>query len=259
MMRVSVILVLAAFASIAGADSRPFTFTYDLYSEGKGTLEYEQWATYQAHKDGDSDYQRIAFRHEFEYGVTDNFDLSVYVANWSYEDSDSFTGTQYDSSAIEGIFYLSSPVTDPIGVGLYMEVAFGEHSLTFEPKLLLQKDIGNWILAYNLTAETEIEHIFGGDEEPAEVTGELAHSFGVSYALNTTWRLGAEAVVESVYADWNDYQGTTVYAGPTVSFTGETIGRLVSEWWVAATPAFQLTDEADEPDFQLRLIAGFVF
>jgi hypothetical protein len=255
------VVLFAVLALNLCADPRPFTFTYDLYPEGKGNIEYEQWATYQAHTDEDSDYQRITFRHEIEYGVTDYFDLSVYVANWYYQDSDAFTGTHYDSSSIEGIVYLSSPVTDPLGVALYMEVGIGEHELTLEPKLLLQKDIGNWTFAYNLVLETEIEHIFGKKEadEEVEVEGELAHAFGISYAFNPSWRLGGEVVVESVYADWSDYEGTTVYAGPAISYSGGSIGSLVSEWWIAATPAVQLTDQAGEPDFQLRMVVGFVF
>ena len=36
-----------------------------------------------------------------------------------------------------------------------MRSVFGEDSLTFENKLLVQKDVGNWILLYNLVAETE--------------------------------------------------------------------------------------------------------
>jgi hypothetical protein len=245
----------------AAADPRPFTFVYDLYPEGKGNFEYEQWATYQAHTDEDSNFQRITFRHEFEYGVTDYFDLSIYVANWFYQDSDAFTGTHYDSSSIEAIVYLSNPVTDAIGVALYFEAGVGEHELSLEPKLLLQKDIGQWTFAYNLVAETEIENIFGKKEadEDVEVEGELAHDFGVSYAFGSNWRLGGELVIESVYANWNDYEGTTAYAGPTFSYDGGPIGSLVSDWWVAATPAFQLTDQEDEPDFQLRIVAGVVF
>src|SRR4051812_12253074 len=102
--------VLLAIAGFARADYRPFTFTYDTYPEGKGNLEYEQWLRWDNHRPEDHGFNRASFRHEFEYGVTDNFDLSLYVANWHYEDSREFTGTRFDSTSIEGIVYLSNPV-----------------------------------------------------------------------------------------------------------------------------------------------------
>ncbi len=73
-------LVLAASATFAMADPRPFTFTYDTYPEGKGNWEYEQYITYRTHKESDKSYTSYDFRHEFEFGLADNFDLSIYVA-----------------------------------------------------------------------------------------------------------------------------------------------------------------------------------
>src|SRR5215217_346172 len=109
----AVLVVSATFAvPTASADPRPFTFVYDTYPEGKGQLEYEQWFTAENGKPSDHGYNAFRLRHEFEYGVTENFDLSVYVANWRYEDSKEFTGTRYENSGIEGILYLSNPTTD---------------------------------------------------------------------------------------------------------------------------------------------------
>src|SRR3954464_9689396 len=127
---------LLFIASIAHADPRPFTFTYDTYPEGKGNFEYEQYVTWRH----DSGFDRFDLRHEFEFGVADNFDISIYVANWRYEDSNERKGAHYDSSGVEGILYLSNPVTDFIGSGLYAEFNVGDGTLEFEQKLLLQKD-----------------------------------------------------------------------------------------------------------------------
>jgi hypothetical protein len=233
------------------ADPRPFTFSTDTYPVGKGDWEYEQWVTYKAHKEGESDFQRFEFRHEFEFGLADNFDLAVYLPSWSYEDSEDFSGTRFGSVDVEGVVYLSNPVTDFLGIGLYAETKIGEDSLAFENKLLVQKDVGNWVFLYNLVLETELEGVFGDEEN--EVEGELAHTFGVSYAVASGLFLGAEGIVESEYEDWSHYEGTTVYLGPAFSY------QRSDRFWFTITPTYQLTDNEDEPDFNVRLIAALMF
>jgi len=248
---------LSAFAVLliaAGvrADPRPFTFVEDTYPETKGEVEYEQWFTWQTHTNQDHGFDRFDFRHEFEFGITDNFDLSLYVPNWHYEDSAVRKGAHFDSVGVEGILYLSNPVTDFLGSALYGEINIGDEEIEYEFKLLLQKDVGNWTFAYNLILETEVEGVFHSDEEN-EVDGVLGHGLGVSYSLGPKWRVGGEMAIESVYQDWSRYEDTTVYAGPVMSYAGD------KHWWVTVTPAFQLTDVDDEADFALRMVAGWEF
>ena len=248
---VTFITLLALAAPATFADPRPFTFNTDTYPMGKGDWEYEQWVTWRTSKEDESDYQYIEFRHEFEFGLAENFDLAVYLPTWHYEDSEEASGTRFDHIDVEGIVYLSNPVTDPIGFGIYNEVKVGEDVLEYETKLLFQKDVGNWVFVYNLILETELEGVFG--EEENEVEGELAHTVGVSCAVARGWFLGAEAIVESEYEDWSEYEGTTAYAGPAVSFQGN------DRFWFTVTPTYQLTDNEDEADFQVRLIAALQF
>ena len=252
--RLLVLCVLLAVAAptVVRADPRPFTFSNDTYPMGKGDWEYEQWVTWRVSKEDESDYQRFDFRHEFEFGVTDTFDIAVYLPTWRYEDSEEFSGTRFGSVDVEGIVYLSNPVTDAVGIGLYAEAKVGEESLGFENKLLVQKDVGNWVFLYNLVLETELEGVFSTEEEN-EVAGELKHTFGVSYAVAPGWFLGGEGIVESAFADWSEYEGTTVYAGPAVSF------QRNENFWFTLTPTYQLTDNEDEADFNVRLIAALRF
>ena len=70
-------------------------------------------------------------------------------------------------------------------------------------------------------------------------------------------RAGYRAAV--YFDDWDDYETTVVYAGPTISYQGGKIGSTDMGWWVTVTPAVQLTDVDDETDFQLRMIAGLEF
>jgi hypothetical protein len=64
---------------------------------------------------------------------------------------------------------------------------------------------------------------------------------------------GAEGVVESAYEDWSHYEGTTVYVGPAFSY------QRSDRFWFTVTPTYQLTDNEDEPDFQVRLVASIMF
>ena len=250
-----VVLVAVSLSIPAGfvlADPRPFTFSNDTYAVGKGQWEYEQWVTWQKHKENETRFDQLVFRHEFEFGLADNFDLAVYLPSWSYEDSDEHAGTQFGSIDVEGVFYVSNPVTDPVGLGLYAELRVGENALEFENKVLVQKDVGKWVFLYNLVLETEIEGAFSTSEEN-EIEGVLGHTFGASYAVADGWFVGAEAVVESIFDDWSEYEHTTVYAGPAVSFQG------FEHLWVTVTPTYQLSDVEDEPDFMVRMIAGWQF
>jgi hypothetical protein len=249
---VCIAAALVASSTVAMADPRPFTFVTDTYAEGRGNWEYEQWITYDAHKDSDPGFDRFRLRHEFEFGLADNFDLAIYFLEWSYTDSAEFNGTRWDGFAVEGIVYLSNPVTDLVGSGLYAEVGVGEDSLELELKGLLHKDWGNWTAAYNLILETEIEGVFDS-AAGNEVEGVIGHALGVSYKLGGGWQVGGELVVESVYSDWSDYEGTSVYAGPNVAYTA---GKNL---WFALTPQVQLTSEDDEPDFRVRAIIGWQF
>ena len=252
MNRITLAYLLVLLPTTVLADPRPFTFSNDTYPVGKGDWEYEQWVTWQTHKESETGYDRVQLRHEFEFGLADNFDLAVYLPSWNYEDSEEHSGTQFESIDVEGIVYLSNPATDAFGFGLYNEIKAGEDELEFEQKILVQKDVGKWIFLYNLILETEIEGVFKGDEEN-EIEGVLAHTLGVSYAVAPGWFLGAEGIVESVFDDWSEYEHTTVYAGPAVSYQGN------DRFWATVTPVYQLTDTEDEPDFQLRLIFGLMF
>src|SRR5437762_1004992 len=66
----------------ARADERLFTYTYEPETTPKGTFEFEQWVTSRVGRNstvGQNDYQLWQFREEFEYGVTDDYTVSLYV------------------------------------------------------------------------------------------------------------------------------------------------------------------------------------
>lgn len=242
-------------ASVMGSN-RPFTYTYTVYPAPAGQVEFEQWAEYKGATPEDSSFNRWNFREELEYAPTDNTSIALYLPNWHYESSSSGSETEIDSLGIEGIWYLTNPVTDSIGIGLYAEATAGREDASIEGKLLLQKDVGNWIFAYNLILETELEDAW---ESEKQTEGEWGNNFGVAYGFANGLRLGAELTIESEYEQWRLYEGTTVYAGPAISYLGGSFFGTKTDWWVAVTPMFQLTNVEDESRFKTRMIFGLEF
>ena len=79
-----VLLIGALSASFAFGGARRFTFVYEAPTTPPGVIEFENSATWQTHTPNDSRFNEVDFRHELEFGITNNFQASVYVADWNY-------------------------------------------------------------------------------------------------------------------------------------------------------------------------------
>lgn len=246
------LLTIILFMSIATqgrADQRLFTFTYEATTQPKGAGEYEQWVTWKTNKGNDASFDRIEFRHELEFGLTDNFQLGIYLSDWRYQGGASVQNdrAEWNNVAVEGILNLTNPVTDPLGIGLYGEVKLGDEKFVLEPKLLLQKNIGKFVFAYNFVFEAEWEGQRYSDDKLV-----IENIFGASYEVCPSLSLGGELVHEIEYDDWADWGDHVVYLGPNLAFRGK-------GWWATVTPLFQITDVDSEVDFMTRFIFGISF
>ena len=78
---------------------------------------------------------------------------AIYVADWGYREDPGANehGFFYQTSALEAIYNLTNPTTDLLGSALYGEVRGGPEE--FEPgsKIILQKNLGRFVIAYNGT------------------------------------------------------------------------------------------------------------
>ncbi len=237
------ILCLFAVAENARAGGRRFTYSYEVLTMPKGMWEYEQWVTWKTNKESTPGYDRFDFRHEIEWGITDNFQLALYFANWRY-DEHKHKGDFRDVS-LEAIYNFTNPVTDPIGLSLYGEIGVGDEKLKAEGKVLLEKDFGPVAVVYNAILEAEWEgHHYTEDK------GELKQTFGISYQFSPRFMVGAELLHQFAIPDWGGIKGkAALYAGPNVSYHAE-------KWWATLTPLVQVSDIDDEPNFQMRLLVG---
>jgi hypothetical protein len=234
------------------AIERRFTYTYETTTSPRGHVELENWVTWK-HTDarGANDADLFQFRHELEFGVTDRLQVGLYVFDWRYDEHDREDhSAEWEHSGVELIYNLSNPTTDFVGSALYLEALVGERSFELEGKLLLQKNFGPIIAAYNLVLEAEWEGEQFGSFEERE--GEFAQVLGVSYDVNKSFSVGAEMLHEIPIPDWRDAEDSVVWAGPNASVR---FGR----GFATVTALLQVTNVDGEPDAQIRLITGFDF
>ena len=231
------------------AGARRFTYVYEATTAAPGNVESENWITWGTSPREERDFNSLDFRHEIEIGVTDHFQIGLYLADWGYREDPSGHehGFRYQSSALELIYNLTNPTTDLLGLALYEEVRGGPEEFELESKVILQKNIGRFVIAYNGTLEAAWE----GDRLK-ERAGEQAQSLGVSYEIAPTLLIGAELLHEIDIPHWSEAEDSVVYGGPNLSYRH-------GNWWATVTPLVQLTNVAVEVDVQTRLIFGFSF
>jgi hypothetical protein len=248
MFRFAAATVTLLAVSAAHADARRFTYVYETTTLPPGVIEYEQWVTWKAHKEIDSNFTRLEFRHEFEFGITENFQLAFYASDWQYQTGKTVDdGFDWNNVAVEAIYNLLDPVTEPVGLAVYGETKIGDELFALEAKLLAQLNYGKWVWGWNGTIEAEWE---GQDFD--EDKGEFEQTIGGSYQFTPALIAGFELLHEVEYEDWSEWSDHAVYAGPNV-------GYRAPSWWITVTALGQLTNVDEESDFQLRLIFGFDF
>lgn len=239
---------LGFIVGAARADERRFTFVYEATTIPAGALEYEQWVTWATDKDSDPHFDRFDIRHEIEIGLTNRLQMGLYLSDWRLQRGDSVDdGAKWRNVAVELKYNLTDPTADVLGSALYGEIKIGDELFELEGKIILQKNIGQWVVAWNGTIEAEWE-----GEDFGEDNGKFEQSLGASYQIMPSLTAGAEILHEIEYHDWSDWGDHAVYVGPNVSYR-------TADWWITATPLFQVSDVSSEPDFQVRVLFGFDF
>jgi len=237
---------LLALSATAHAGNRRFAYSYETTTMPAGAMELETWVTWKTGKDSDPDFERFDIRHEFEYGVTDRFQLAFYFLDWRHEKSSKKSETTFRDVAVEAIYNLTNPNTAAFGSALYGEIKGSGDYIELESKLLLQKNFGPWVLVYNIGGEVVWENHYEDDE------AELMQSLGVAYQINPSWSVGAEVLHEIEVPDVDHLGDSGVYLGPNVSWRKDRFSITTAAMW-------QITQLNSEPDFQLRTLFKWDF
>jgi hypothetical protein len=235
---VAIIFTILISSSSALAGDRKFTYAYESTVLPIGVRELEIWNTYR--RDRSYFYRRLDQRTEFEVGVAPNLQTSFYLnTEWKHFDDNGNTPGGNSSSSVgvsfsnEWKLKLADRVADPMGFALYGEWTLGPDETELEGKLILDKQTGPLLLAFNLVGEQEweTELVNGVEETGKELKLQLVG--GVSYDVTREFALGLEARNINTYLN-GDLAISTLFAGPAISYTAES-------WWATITFLPQVT------------------
>jgi len=227
-------VLIWSIASLASADERRFTYTYEPEVLPQGGLEFEQWVTLRTQRTSDAEvkqgnYNLWELREELEYGVTDNYSVSLYLnmAAESFRDFNQTPATDVSSFDFKGIsienrYMLLNPAQHAIGLTLYLEPRFSGDEAEIEEKILIGQRYGDWKWAFNLSHATE------WTDQLHSTEGELEANLGIARDLGKHWSLGLEVRDHNELPDYRIWENTAVFVGPVVSYRQD-------KWWAALT------------------------
>jgi len=258
-------LLMFLLLSVSAHAGEPlFGYVYTTDTTPAKHWEIEQWIT---DREGQAQgyFHHFHFNTEFEYGVTDNFQVAVY-ANLMY-DKDSGNSVQgktegieipydhdpnkpyeafrFDGTSIELLYRVMSPYTDPLGLAFYVEPEFGTREAGLELKAIVQKDFfdDQLVLAANTWIEFEYEqasNLVGPGEVP---TGDMDKAtmaeldLGASYRFASNWFVGLE------FRNHNEFKGFSLSHAAqdhTAFFLGPNIHYAAQKWFFTLSALRQI-------------------
>ena len=255
---VALVAVAIGSASIAWAGESPFGWIYTAEIHPQGTFEYEHKSFLQSRQSRGT-YAYLQNKEEIEYGVTNQLQAALYF-NWSYANAyrngiDGVTGgpgvsqfldasfdpfsryskARFDSVALELIYQVMNPFTDPFGLAFYIEPEFGPLTRELEWRVILQKNFldDRLVVAANISAKHEREVYLDSSIERASP---LDLTIGASYLIAPNWMVGVEARIH------NEFSGGYFFNNPehTAYFVGPSIHYATKDFWVTAAWRHQL-------------------
>src|SRR5262249_40260331 len=168
----SVVLgVLLGVPLLARANDRHFSYTYESAVLAPGEKELEVWTTYRNGRD--TRYTRFDERLEFEIGLVPGLQTSFYLnlTRISQNVNGELATSTDVSVSNEWKWRLLDSSVDAIGLALYAEITGSTSELELEGKLIIDKRIGNLLLAANFVAEHEWEYGIGETEKELHLDG----------------------------------------------------------------------------------------
>jgi hypothetical protein len=225
---------IAAVALLSKADERRFTYTYEPEVLPQGGLEFEQWVTLRTQRTSDAEvkqgnYNLWELREELEYGVTDNYSVSLYLnteaesfRDFNQSPPSDVSSFRFDGISIENRYMIVNPANHPVGLTLYLEPRFSGDEAEIEEKVLVGQRYGDWKWAFNISHATE------WSDNLHTVEGELEADLGIARDLGKHWALGLEFRDHNELPKYRSWENTALFVGPVVSYRQE-------KWWAALT------------------------
>ncbi len=229
------ILILLGVNS-ASADRRSYVWTYEYQTMPRGESELEYYLTTKV-PDLNRTKDKNTWEHqvEYEYGLTDRWDISVYQ-RWQQTNTQSDDKFEYTGTKVRTRYRFGEKGMYPLDTLLYLEYIRPDGSDApeiLEGKIILAKDFGRYNVAYNQILKAGINNEGGNENE---------YACGLSYEFSPSWKVGLEST--------GNFTEDKFYIGPTVSWASE-------KFWVGAGVLRGLNDRSD--DLRFRLIVGIPF
>lgn len=234
MKKTAIFSLIIFFSVTANAQDRQFVRTYQSTNLAKGVRDFEVWSTLRMGKE--AYFRRLDERLEFEIGLTDRVQTAFYLnmTHKSFADKNDSTGTIFSESEFsvssEWKLKLSDATTNFIGSGLYGEMTISGTEFELEAKLILDKNIGKSLIAFNAVGEWEWEQevettVVDGKVEQ-ENKMELAATpveFDLAYMYNIKphFGIGLEAKNHYEITPKGGLEHSALLLGPTLYWSSE--------------------------------------
>ena len=271
--------LLAASCLPAVADENLLGYVSGAEVLPKGASEVYQWFTQRSDK-GQGTYRALDTKTEFEYGVTDRFQVSAELNLMAIKTSglliDGYLPEERDKGLrLRGVevgfkYNFLSPAKDDFGLSATTTLEYGtmdQHSgqkkTEYEVETLLQAQkyflegqlvwVGNVGLRAAYEKRDKIDNLPEDFDWPTDPEMEISTKFGtgVSYRFLPSWYAGAEVLREAEYETEVGLERWSTFAGPSVHYGGD-------RWWFTLTYFKQLRGGGEkyegQTDTDLHLI-----
>jgi hypothetical protein len=194
-------LGLSAAESSARANPRPlpFTYPYETLAEGATEVEiYTDTTPLRVQSDpADATKGRLwepfyRLQTEFEYGITDRFELGLYQVFEANPQAGGGNVFSFDGLKARIRTRLAEAGEWPVDIGLYFEVSDFHDELEFEQKIILARRFGKLRLMSNLWIEEEFERPFDDSANRGELEVFFNPTLGGTYELTPSMQIGLE-------------------------------------------------------------------
>ena len=247
---------LLASSAAALADENLFGYVRGAEVLPKGASEFYQWFTQRSDK-GSGTYRALDTKTEFEYGVTDRFQVSAELNGMAlntsglvidgYLPSDKKFGLRFQGVELAVKYNFLSPAKDDFGLSGTTSIEYGvldQHSgqkkkeYEIETQLQAQKYfmegqltwVGNLGIRAAYEKRAAISNLPADFDWPTTPEMEISTKIGtgLSYRFAPNWYAGVEMLRESEFETEVGLERWSLFAGPSIHYGG-------NQWWATLT------------------------
>lgn len=259
----------AALGSVtASATVRSFGYTHESDVLGAGQTELQPWTTFRA---GQSRYySALDARLGLEHGFARGLELGLYfafrsetrdvVASSLTQELVRLHESELLGSAATLKYSFSDRRADVLGSAVYADALLGPRQSQLRARLIVDRSIGNWLVAGNLLGALGLESRRGAEGSELETRVVLEPSVAGAYRLPHGVSLGLELRAPLGLSD--DAKSRTLFGGPVLRFADQrmwaTLGVQPQLAAFSNQSAGSRLDLNEAQRLEVRLLAGFL-